>query len=215
MEDDLSKIRSWVRLIQLLDVSEKAGLIPLPVLRLHTFAYLSNVLSQVWNMPVLDGKILKRRGVAFYPSLQQDLDRLVGVGVVLVSNLSHVRDEDLNWRLEGSYRLNREFADPIINRIGKFETERRFSSYLQELAYALSALTDEDIEKTVLQDATYSDPIVDVGNVVDFAEWQDLNYSANAALSFGQLLPNGAHATNGEMLHFYLRHLSRRLHGAY
>ena len=80
--DDLNR---RIRLILLLDAAESAGLTPLPILHLHTFAYMSNVLSPVWDVPVLEGKVLKRRGNPFYTSLQYDLDRLVGMGVVLIS----------------------------------------------------------------------------------------------------------------------------------
>ncbi len=50
--------------------------------------------------------------------------------------------------------------------------------------------------------------MVDVGNVVDFAEWQQKNYSANAARYMSQLLPLNTRATRGEMLHLYVHHLS-------
>ena len=204
-----------IRLVVLLDSAEKAGLVPLSVLRLHSLAFLSNVLAPVWNMQALDGKILKRRGGPFYPELQHDLDRLVGMGVVVVSNLSHVRDEDQRWRLEGSFRLHREYASGILDCIKQYETERLVGTFLQELAYALSALDDDDLDRITTKDATYSDPVVSVGNVIDFAEWRNVNYSANAARHFERLLPNGSHATPGEMLHLYARHLHTRLIGGH
>jgi len=209
--DDL---RRRIRLILLLDAAENAGLTPLPILNLHTIAYMSNVLSPVWDMPVLEGKVLKRRGNPFYPLLQYDLDRLVGMGVVLISNISHVLDQDQRWRLEGSYCLHRPLADRILQRIEAFEDERKLISYIRELSYALSALSANDLERATTEDATYADPIIDVGNVVDFAEWDEMNYSANAARHFEQLLPSGARATRGEMLHLYVHHLYGRLPSA-
>lgn len=205
-------LRGHIRLIVLLDSAEKAGLTPLPIMHLHIYAYLSNVLSPVWDIPVLEGKVLKKRGSPFYPVLQASLDRLVGIGVVKITGVSHVLDEDRRWRLEGAYQLNREFADRILNRILEFEGDRQLFSYFRELAYALSALGDDDFAVATKEDATYSDPVIDVGNVVDFAEWQDLNYSANAARYFSQILPSGVHTARGEMLHLYIRHLYRRLH---
>lgn len=168
-------VRRQVRLIVLIDSAEKAGLAPLSVGRLHTFAFLSNVLAPVWDMPVLDGKVLKRRGGPFYATLQRDLDSLVGMGVAIISNLGHTLDEQKRWRLEGSYRLHRLYANRILDRIAGFEEERRFSGFVEELAFALSALSDEDLDKVTTEDATYSDPIVDFGNVLDFAEWQHKN----------------------------------------
>lgn len=211
-QDSLDALRRKIRLVVLLDSAERAGLIQLSIVQLHTFAYLANVLSPVWGLPALEGKLLKRRGSPFYPVLQHDLDRLVGTGVAIISNVSYVPDEDGRWRLEGSYQLNRLIADRIIASITEFESERRVQNFIQELGYALSALDDEEIEQATTQDATYADPLVDVGNVVDFGEWRTVNSSANAARYFEHLIPGGGRATNGEMLHLYVRHLHRRLH---
>ena len=205
--------RRRLRLVVLIHTAERAGLSPLPIMHLHTFAYLSNVLAPVWEMPVMDGKLLKRRGGPFYPALQADLDNLVGMGVAVISNLGHVLDQQNRWRLEGSYLLNRQFADRILRQMAEFEEERRLFGFLQELAFALSALSDEDLGKATTEDATYSDPIIDFGNVVDFAEWQFKNYSANAAEQFEGLLPGGVRANSGEKIHLYLRHLQTRMYG--
>jgi hypothetical protein len=197
----------------LLDAAENAGLTPIPILRLHMLAYLSNVLAPVWEMPVLEGKLLKRRGGPFYPVLQGDLDRLVGMGVVFISKLSHERDLDGRWRLEGSYQLNRRFADRILDGLASFQSEQRVRGFIDELAFAMSALSFEEIDASASEDATYSDPVIDIGNVVDFAEWRHTNYSAAAARQFRFLLPGGAQATPGELLHLYVHHLQARLHG--
>jgi len=195
--------------------AERAGLSPLPIMHLHTFAYLSNVLAPVWQMPVMDGRLLKRRGGPFYPMLQGDLDSLVGIGVAIISNLSHVLDEQNRWRLEGSYVLNRDFSDRILQQMATFDEERRLFGFLQELAFAISSLSNEDLASTTTQDATYSDPIVDFDNVLDFAEWQSKNYTANAANYFERLLPGGVRANSSEKIHLYLRHLRVRIHGGH
>jgi hypothetical protein len=205
-------LRRQVRLVMLLDAAEGAGLLPLKILRLHAFAYLSNVLAPVWDMPVLDGRILKRRGGPFYPDLQQDLDRLVGRGVAVISGVGHIQDEAKRWRLEGAYRLNRKFADPILEALSQFPEERRLGSFILELSYALSALSDDELDRAFSEDATYSDPMVTIDNVIDFADWRERNYSANAADKFENVIPGG-NATPGEKLHLYVRHLQRRING--
>lgn len=198
----------------LLDAAENAGLVPFTILRLHAFAYLSNVLAPVWNMPVLDGRVLKRRGGPFYPDLQRDLDRLVGQGVAVISGVCHVQDESGRWRLEGAYRLNRVFANPIVEAVNGFLEEARLLSFIGELAFALSSLSDEELDGAVGEDATYSDPMITVDNVIDidFAERRSRNYSANVAERFQQLVPGG-NATPGEKIHLYVRHLHRRING--
>lgn len=205
-------LRRQVRLVMLLDAAEAAGIVPLRIMRLHAFAYLSNVLAPVWSMPVLSGTVLKRRGGPFYPELQHDLDRLVGQGVAVISDVGHVQDEGKRWRLEGAYRLNRTFADPVLATLATFPDENRLGTFILELGYALAVLSDSEFDRAVSEDATYSDPLVSVDNVIDFADWRSRNYSANAAETFEQVIPGG-NATPGEMLHLYVRHLHRRING--
>lgn len=195
----------------LLDSAEAAGLIPIKILRLHAFAYLSNVLAQVWDMPVMNGKVLKRRGGPFYPALQKDLDRLVGMGVATISGVGHVQDEEQRWRLEGAYRLNHPFAEPILNTLSQFPEDSQLRAFILELAYALSGLSDEELDIAVSQDATYSDSLVTNDNIIEFDGYRE-NYSVNAARQFDHVVPGG-NATPGEKLHLYVRHMHRRIHG--
>lgn len=208
----LNTLRRRVRLVMLLDAAEAAGLVPIKILRLHTFAYLSNVLAPVWNMPVSNGAVLKRRGGPFYPDLQHDLDRLVGQGITIISGVGHVQDEEERWRLEGSYRLNRCFASPILATLSGFAEEYRLRKFIGELGYALSALSDEDLDQAVSEDATYSDPSVKIDNVIAFEGRNERNYTANAAEEFDRVIIGG-NASPGEKLHLYVRHLQRRIHG--
>ncbi len=197
-------------MVVLIDAAEAAGIAPIRVMQLHAFAYLANVLAPIWDLPALDGKILKRRGGPFYPALQMDLDRLVGRGVVTVSQLSHVPTDDGQWRLEGSYLLRRESASQILSQLDTYPDDRRLMAFVTELGYAISALSDDDLISAVSEDANYSDSRISAGNVIDFAEWRRANYSAAAAKGFGPLIPGGGGATAGEKLHLYARHLQRR-----
>ena len=108
-------LRRQARILLLLRGAAGAGLCPIDLLALHAYAYLANVLAPVWDMPPLDGRILKRRGGPFYPTLQADLDRLVGMGVVRISDVAHVQDSAGKWRLEGQYTLHRTMAEPAID----------------------------------------------------------------------------------------------------
>lgn len=212
MIESVEVLRRQTRVVMLLNAAEAAGLAPIKIRRLHVFAYLSNVLAPVWDMPVLNGAVLKRSGGPFYPDLQHDLDRLVGRGVVTISDVGHVQDEEKRWRLEGAYRLHGAFAQPILAALDDFPDESRLGAFIVELGYALSALSDEEFDRAVSEDATYSDPTVLPNNVIDFAEWRERNYSANAAERFDHFIPGG-NATPGEKLHLYVRHLHRRING--
>ena len=207
---DYDAMRRRVRLLMLLEGSERAGIAPMRLRRLHTYAYLSNVLAPVWNTLVFDGRLLKRRGGPFYPALQHDLDRLVGLGLVHITGLGHIMDEDGRWRLDGAFSLNHDLAGNVLEVIRAFPQELEIRSFLLEVAYAVSALTDSQFDHLPSEDPTYSDSMISYGNVVDFGEWRKLNYSANAARHFTSL---SGQMTPGELLHLYVRHLRRRISG--
>ncbi len=210
--DQTNILRRRVRLVILLDAAEAAGLVPIKIVWLHAFAYLSNVLAPVWDLPALEDTVLKRQGGPFYPELQHDLDRLIGIGVAEVSAIGRVQDKFKRWRLDGAYRLNRQFADPILSSLERFEEESRLGNFVRELGYALSALSDEDLDMAVTEDATYSDHMVSIDNVIDFGPRRGKNYTVAAAHEFSRSIPGG-YATSGEKLHLYVRHLHRRMHG--
>ncbi|GAI23749.1 unnamed protein product, partial [marine sediment metagenome] len=190
-EERWAPLRRRVRLIMLLHASESAGLAPIGILQLHSLAYLSNVLSPVWELRPLDGKVMKRRGGPFYPALQHDLDGLVSQGLVLITNLGYERDDYGRWRLDGAFHLNHNFADAVIRQYRNYEAEYHLATFIDELAFAFSALSEEDLQSVASEDATYADQLTSFGNVVDFGEWQTLNYSANAANYFDRLLSGG------------------------
>ncbi len=211
-EERWASLRRRIRLLMLLEASEFAGLAPIGIIQLHTLAYLSNVLAPVWKLAPLDGKVMKRRGAPFYPVLQHDLDELVAHGLALTTNLGYARDIDDRWRLDGDFCLNHKFADAVIEQYRSFYVESRLAAFVEELVYAFSALSEEDLKLVALEDAAYAYKLISFGNVVDFGEWRSLNYSTNAANYFKYVLPGGSSPTLGEKLHLYARHLYGRLH---
>ena len=56
---DIEILRRRTRVILLLNAAERAGVAPLSTARLHAFAFLADVLSPVWHLPVFDAAILK------------------------------------------------------------------------------------------------------------------------------------------------------------
>lgn len=205
-------LRRQARILMLLHAATEASLAPIHVVPFHAFAYLANVLAPVWDMPALDGKILKRKGGPFYPDLQHDVDRMVGKGMVLVHGVHHVRGPDGRWRVEGTYGLNPDLSRAALAYLLGRRDEGRVASFVQELAYALSALGESEFDRALVEDATYSDPSFSEDNVLDFDEWTRRNPSANAAAYFDHFFPGGTKATPGERLHLYVRHLHRRIH---
>ena len=215
MEDqEFETTRRMVRLATLLWAAGSAGLTPITLQRLHTLVFLSDVLAPVWGIPPLDGKLLKRSQGPFYPLVQRDLDRMVGTGLVLISNLGYTDQGEDRWRLEGSYELSQTRSEAFVLALTTWSSGRYQAQYLREVAFAVSALDLVDLEIASSEDATYGDPVVGDGNVVDFADWADANASANAARFLGSLAPTGHVGTASEQLHLYIQHLSGRLHAA-
>lgn len=211
IDAEVSVLRRRLRVILLLDALNDAGLVPIPILHLHAFAYLTNVLSPVWQMPVMNGKVLKRQGGPFYPDLQFDMDRMVGMGMIVIYQVGHVLDDENNWRLDGKYKLNHALTENIFQTLSSYPEEAELRDYIGELAFALSSLSDEELGQAFQEDATYSDPVVANNNVVNFEDVRK-NYSANAAQRFDQLDKSRA-ITPGEKINLYVSHLQRRMVG--
>jgi hypothetical protein len=209
---DAPSIQRQLRILSLVDAAERALIAPLSMKMLHLMAYLTNVLAPVWDMPVLDGKLLKKGDGPFYPVLQADADAMVGYGLLIQSELQYVLNTDRQWRLQGAYTLNHQFADVVLEQLRSFPEERAMDAFCTEVAYSLSSIASEQLQKFSSADATYGDPQIDVGSVVDFAEWSKRNYATSAAERLGEFLHSGSTTTAGEKIHSYVRHLSRRLY---
>jgi hypothetical protein len=204
-DDAELSLRRQIRLLVLLDAAASSGLTPLPLALVHAIAYLSNVLAPIWNLEPFDGKVLKRRGTPFYPSLQWDLDRLVGRGLVVVSDIRYLQVEG-KWQLDGEYRVNRSFSSPVLRAIHSTRFEQGLVEFCGVLTEAVAGLPAKDAARALLEDAAYSDPNVDISNVVDFAEGKTLNYAANAAATFRP----DVSLTPAERVHLYVAHLQAR-----
>lgn len=203
-------LQRQLRILLILDGCRLAGLSPLAINNLHLLAYLANTLAPVWDIPPMDAKLIKKRGGPFYPDIQGDVDRLIGMGLVEVFHPGHELDEDGRWRVTGAYRINSALAASVVEAADQTGYPDATSAFLRELTYAVSGLALVDVGRIPATDATYADPIVSVGDVIDFGEWRDVNYTANAARHFRHLMP-GQQASSAEMTHMYLRLAAERL----
>jgi len=74
----------WI--LSLFSGVEEAGCSPIDLKRFNVLAYLSNAVAQCYGVPPLDATVLKERDGPLYPILIWDIDRLVGMGLVHVTN---------------------------------------------------------------------------------------------------------------------------------
>ena len=81
------RVRKRIRLLMLLDAADYSVLSPIQTARLHALAFLADVLSPIYGLSALSGTIVKRRIGPYFPELQGELDRLVGMGLAEVTDL--------------------------------------------------------------------------------------------------------------------------------
>jgi hypothetical protein len=221
-------LRQRIRVIQLLEAAERAGITPIPARRLHAYAYLADVLSPVWNLQSFDGMILKIKDGPHYPDLQRELDRIVILGLATVSNLRYVSVAGSSGPLvDARYAMNFDSPHlaPILAAVGARDIAQSLDphdydvhAFLVELACAIATLPDDQVVSAASVDATYADDRIDYSNVVDFGDWstnlQRDNLSLAAAERFHRFLPGKATLSAGEKLYLYASFLGRRMHGA-
>lgn len=198
--------RRQLRVLVLLDAAAAAGLEPVRLAMLHNLAYLSNALAPVWQLDPFDGALLKRKGSPYYPTLQWDVDRLVGRGLLHVQDVRYVQ-VDNRWQIDASYCLNRRMAYPVLNTRRMIGFEPGFEDFCHALAQAMSALPSGEVERLLNEDAAYGNPAVDISNVVNFAESHGINFATNAARAIRPDVP----LTPGERVNLYVNHLHARL----
>lgn len=211
----LQEIQRQLRVIAILSASRETDLIPLPAAQLHVIAYFADALAPVWGLRIIDAQLLKRQSGPMSPLLQQDLDRLVGRGVVLASSVRHLVDRDGDWRLDANYDLSTVFADGIIATARQFETQAAHFDFVREVVYAMSGLGLLGISAASASDASYSDDLVDFGGLVDIASVPgDSNPTVRVARRFSELLDPDINLTSAEMVHLYVRELHTRMNRA-
>ena len=221
----LARVKQQCRVLLLLDAAEQVGIVPMASERLHGFAYLADVLSPVWGLVPFDGKIYKSEGGPHYPDLQEELDRLVVLGLVEVVDLRYEEKAGKGARILGSYALH--FESPQLASImvglgarGVGEAvdpvDSELHGYLVELAGALSTLPDKEIESATEVDVTYRVG-AELHDVVDFSEWVEDRSTSNpswrVAERFESFLPEGSKMRSGEKLYLYAAYLGQAMHG--
>jgi hypothetical protein len=168
----------------LLDAADYALISPIDTGRLHAFAFLADVLSPLYDFTPLSGRILKRSAGPYFPDLQWELDRLVGAGLVDVSNLKSVVEESAAF-LTAEFSLKRDRAASILDNVYGDESFLELRDFLRELAGALAGVPLEKLDETTRTDVTWDSG--HPGAVVDYAEWRARNYSEASARKIGNI----------------------------
>lgn len=210
-ESDL-RVRS--RLMQIMAALERAGATPITNRDLHSIAYLANVLSPLWDVEPLETSVLKDRDGPRSSALEHEIDLCIGLGLLVVDALR--TDPENSARLDATYRLNAKAARPVLAAISILPDEQLVEKFLNELAFAFIEIKPGLRDDAALQDASWSNPAVAEGRIVDFGEHAEraaVNPTYNAAQAFQRFAPEGVKLDRAEKLLMYVRLLKRRAHG--
>lgn len=159
----------------------------------------------MWRIPPVDFDVVKTRPGPHYPELQSDLDRLVGRGLVSVSDLHYDVDADGKWFADANYRLAVGRSAEIIDNALRFEEERHYLDLAVEVMLAVSAFEPERVTSSINRDASYADDRVGFGGLLDLRLVDRTARTAEIFAAFGEQGEVGP----AEQIQFYLRHLGR------
>lgn len=209
----VNQIKYRVRLLQLLVAADVAALSPISLDKLHSFAYLADILSPVWNLRPFEDRIGRTGRPPYFPDLQRELDLMVAMGLVEPVEVGYIQDKDaLSFRLTASYSL-RENSESLIEILQACETDEDLcqeQTYLSALAGALASLPDEDIAAAATRDLVYERSMSDTEDYVELAAAN--SRTSKAVESFDRVFP-GIKLTPSRRLVMYAQYLGRRANG--
>jgi hypothetical protein len=177
----------------LLDAAERAGLAPIELQMLHAFAYLADVLSPVWGLKPFQTRLAKTGRAPFFPELQNEIDALVGMGLIEVSELDYRRvpGED---RVQLMGKLGLRFQSPHMTPLlAALEADPYLDAmrqHLVNLANALAILPDGQVGEAASEDVTYSDPLIGTQDYIDLRTTANASRTQMAVAALDQLFPD-------------------------
>lgn len=209
------QVRRRIRVMMLLDAVDYAVLAPISVQRFHTLAFLADVLSPIFHLVPMSGTILKRRSFPYFPDLQWEIDRLIGLDLVTTLDLAAVVEESKAFATF-SLALQRARAAPVLDIVYSQNEFAVLRDYFRELAGALSNIQDADLDAVTKLDVTWDSG--HAGTVIDYAEWRAKNYSALGAdkiekLAVQQFGHGQARLSPIAKINLYVNYLKRVAHG--
>lgn len=208
-------VRRRVRLLMLLDAADYTGISPITTSRLHAFAFLADVLSPIYDLTAVTGRILKKRAGPYYPDLQWELDRLIGLGLVEVTELKAC-PQGPGASIDAAFSLRRVSAAPILLSVHENGDFSELRDYMREVAGALGSIEDDDLDSATRADVTWESG--HNGSVIDYAEWRAKNFSDASAEKIAELArdrfgPQGIRLSAGAKVHLYVQYLRRAADG--
>ena len=195
----------------LLDATDYAVISPIPIFRFHALAYLADVLSPIYDFPTISGSILKRRSFPYFPELQWEVGRLIGLNLVMPLELTPVIQISRAY-VDFSITLDRQRSEPLLDAVYAHPQFCSLRDYFRELAGALSNINDIDLDNATKLDVTWDSG--HMGAVIDYAEWRAQNYSTLGAdtieeIAVQALGERATHLSPAAKVNLYVSYLRR------
>lgn len=209
------QVRRRIRVLMLLDAADYAVISPISGQRFHTFAFLADVLSPIYNFRPTSSRILKRRLIPYFPDLQWEVDRLIGLDLIAPTDLTPVIESSRAY-VTLSLSLHRLRATPVLEVVYSHHEFSVLRDYFRELAGALSNVQDSELDHATRQDMTWNSG--HMGSLIDYAEWRAQNYSILGANKIEEFVARslGDHNTRLSPLAkvtLYVKYLRRAAYG--
>jgi hypothetical protein len=160
-----SSIAYQLRALLIVEGFRATSVYPVPLDAIHAVAYFTDAFAPLWRTEALSENVLKTREVPRDRQLQDGIDRLVGRGVLLPSAVTYIQEAS-GSRLSASYSVNSTLAARVLA-VARADAQWAIEENLtREIAIAAASLGHDRIARTVLADASYSNPLLDFNTVV-------------------------------------------------
>lgn len=194
--------RAW--LLGLVVLANQAGLRPISKKQTHSLVFLANSLATVYADEGVETRVIKHVHGPFYPDAQWDLDRMVGQGLLTISDISF-SDDDGKWWLDANYEAS-DMGERIYAQCRQEPLLGRSYRFLVELVNAFASLARDAQDTAPLFDAIYAAPGHPDWAPIVF-ETAESNFSAQTVASFDDLVGPDIRLSPKERLQLYFGYL--------
>lgn len=200
------KLRNRGWLLGLIVLANRAGLRPAPKKHVHSLVFLANSLAAIYQDEGVESRVIKHTHGPFYPDAQWDLDRMVGQGLLTISDVKFT-DDDGRWWMDANYEVTPR-GEQVYEACRELPLLERSYRFLLELSNAFASLTRDAQNTAPLEDAIYSTPGQPNWAALVF-EVSDDNFSALTATAFDDLVGPEIRLSPKERLQLYFGYLQR------
>ena len=206
MEDltEYSSLSVRVWLLLLLSESGDAGLQPIERLRFHKLLFLSNTLASVYGSQLPAAGVTRNIDGPFYPRLQWHLDRLVGMGLVLLEKV----DRGIlagNDKHSLTYKISRS-GFLVVNECLTLTTMKRLRQFFHELCFSFATIEEENRDITALNEVNYARKGPSLGSFVDLSTRRS-NLTVPLTEYFASFVPQQDVTNRREQVRLYVKYL--------